>query len=126
MVADRPARQSRTAEFICACRSAGVERSPALRPGSMTSPGFTGSPLDRADRLRTSPDDYATVRTDPTARLLLLDGLDPVLDGSDLSWAPLAGNIPLDVLVFLGLLDGVPHFAAIPTERHQSSPIAAR
>jgi NAD+ diphosphatase len=92
----------------------------------MTRPGFTGSPLDRADRLRASPDNYAAVRSHPAARLLLLEGLDPVLDGSALSWAPLGMDIATDDLVLLGLLGDIPHFAAIPHERQRSGPMDRR
>ena len=67
-------------------------------------PGFTGSPLQRVDHLRDDPEAVAGMRADPAARLLALDGLDPVL-GEDrgLSWAPL----PEDAapLVLLGLID---------------------
>jgi len=38
----------------------------------MTRPGFTGSPLDRADHLRNNAEDYAAVWTHPAARILQL------------------------------------------------------
>jgi NAD+ diphosphatase len=43
------------------------------------SPGFTGSPLDRADRLRNDAEGYAAVLNDWRARVLGLDGLDPMI-----------------------------------------------
>jgi NAD+ diphosphatase len=43
------------------------------------SPGFTGSPLDRADRLRNDKPGYEAVLNDWRARVLTLDGLDPVI-----------------------------------------------
>ena len=92
----------------------------------MTRPGFTGSPLDRADHLRSSADDYAAAWAHPAARLLELDGVDPVLDGADLSWTAITAEASLDAAVLLGLLDGVPHFAPIPAERHQSAAVASR
>lgn len=77
-------------------------------------PGFTGSPLDRADPLRHDAAALAAAREDSTARLLRLDGLLPVTSGHDrLEWVPLADE-PLDRLVLLGLLAGEPRFAALP------------
>ena len=47
---------------------------------------FAGARLDRADHVRADADRLAALRT-PAARLLLLDGLDPVIaaDGA-LAW----------------------------------------
>ena len=42
--------------------------------------GFTGSPLQRLDRERPDPAAFASHLADPGARLLLLDGLDPLVD----------------------------------------------
>lgn len=77
-------------------------------------PGFTGSPLDRADRLRNDPDGYAAVLTDWRARVLALDGLGPVTtaDGG-LAWLSIA-EIELDAeLILLGLSDEKPHFVPL-------------
>lgn len=77
-------------------------------------PGFTGSPLDRADALRNDPDALAAARSDWRARLLRLDGIDPVLGDNDrLSWGSLAEAEPDAELLLLGLLDGRPHFAQL-------------
>ena len=79
----------------------------------MIAPGFTGSPLDRADRLRHDADALAAAMGDWRARLLQLDGFDPeVTDDGRLGWTSLA-DAPDDAeLVLLGLIDGTPHFAA--------------
>ena len=77
--------------------------------------GFTGSPLLRLDRER--PDDAAFARhlADPQARLLRLDGLDPVLDDETgaLCWVPIGDRDPEVELALLGLLDGRPAFVAL-------------
>ncbi len=92
----------------------------------MTRPGFTGSPLDRADHLRSNAEDYASAWAHPAARILALDGIDPVLDGTDLSWVEINREASRDAAVLLGLLDGVPHFAPIPAERHESEAVVSR
>ncbi|MBN8809011.1 MAG: NAD(+) diphosphatase [Sphingomonas sp.] len=76
-------------------------------------PGFTGSPLDRADAIRHDPDALAAAMGDWRARLLVLNDFEPAVgaDGT-LGWTSLA-DAPLDAeLVLLGLIDGKPHFAA--------------
>lgn len=80
----------------------------------MLTPGFTGSPLDRADILRNDPQAFTAALTDWRARLLRLDGIDPVLeaDGS-LSWGSIAEAKEGDELLLLGLIDGRPHFCAL-------------
>lgn len=71
----------------------------------MTSPtiAFAGSRLDRADHIRASPDRLAEL-ANWRARLLRLDGLDPVIgpDGG-LEWGSLADADDDSELVFLGL-----------------------
>lgn len=80
----------------------------------MLRPGFTGSPLDRADALRNDPDALANALGDWRARLLRLDGIDPVLDDQGkLSWGSLAEAGDDHELLLLGLIDGKPHFAAL-------------
>jgi NAD+ diphosphatase len=77
----------------------------------MTPPGFTGAGLDRADHLRLDPGRIADLMADGEARLLALDGLDPVLDAAGgLAWGPLAGE---SETLFLGLDEGVPLFAPL-------------
>lgn len=79
----------------------------------MIRPGFTGSPLDRADHIRHDADALGAAMGDWRAKLLKLNGFEPEVtpDGA-LVWTSLA-DAPEDCeLVFLGLIDGKPHFAA--------------
>ena len=80
---------------------------------------FAGSRLDRADHIRSDDTALAALR-DWRARLLLMDGLDPVLtaDGA-LAWGSLADAAEGSELVFLGIDDGENlrgHFATVPAE----------
>jgi len=78
-------------------------------------PAFAGNPLDRADQLRSDPARIAELRSGATARLLLLDGLAPVLDAQDrLTWSTLDDVVEEAETVFLGLQDGAPLFALVP------------
>jgi NAD+ diphosphatase len=79
----------------------------------MTKPGFTGSPLDRADAARHDPARVAAMRRDPAAGLLLLDGLAPVRDGDRLRIVPVAEAPAGAELALLGLLGGAPTFVAL-------------
>lgn len=75
---------------------------------------FSGSPLDRADHVRADPERLAALLT-PAARLLLLDGLDPVAtDEGGLAWGSLADAAPDAELVFLGLDGPCGCFAPVP------------
>ena len=78
---------------------------------------FSGSPLDRADHVRTDPDALAAAM-DWRARLLRLDGLLPSYDAATgaIGWGSLAEAAEGADLVFLGLLDGKACFAAVPLE----------
>jgi len=77
-------------------------------------PGLTGSPLDRAGHLRENPDARADLFASPKARLLLLDGLDPLLtDDLTLQWGSLADAPHEAPLAFLGFLDNRPRFVAL-------------
>jgi NAD+ diphosphatase len=78
------------------------------------SPGFTGSPLDRADRLRNDKPGYEAVLNDWRARVLSLDGLDPVIASEGgLTWRAMADVSIEAELVLLGLDGERPHFAEI-------------
>lgn len=74
---------------------------------------FAGSRLDRADNIRCDAEALAALK-DWRARLLLLDGLDPVIspDGQ-LSWGTLADAPDGSELVFLGLDGERGCFAAV-------------
>jgi len=77
---------------------------------------FAGSPLDRADHIRTDVEALAGLMN-WRARVLLLDGLLPGVDDTGgLVWGSLA-DVPENAeLVFLGMLDGKAHFAPVPGE----------
>ena len=77
----------------------------------MSAPGFTGAGLDRADHLRLDAGLLAGLRASGDARLLQLDGVDPVLDeAAGLRWGPLG---QAEDLLFLGLEEGRPLFAPL-------------
>jgi NAD+ diphosphatase len=73
--------------------------------------GFTGNPLDRADRLRQDPALLAQSAAHPEARLMVLAGLDPPLARDGLDWQPMAEAGAGDELLLLGLDAGAPRFA---------------
>ncbi len=80
----------------------------------MIPPGFTGSPLDRADRVRNDVEAYGVLLRDWRARVLGLDGLDPVLASEGgLTWLSLAHIADNAELILLGLADGKPHFVPL-------------
>lgn len=77
---------------------------------------FAGSQLDRADHIRTDPAALEGLMN-WRARLLKLDGLDPVISPeSTLEWGTLADAEPESELVFLGLADGRGCFAEVQTK----------
>ncbi len=72
--------------------------------------------MDRADHIRSDPDALAGLM-DWRARLLRLDGLNPVFgDDGALAWGSLAEAAEGAELVFLGLLNGKACFAAVPDQ----------
>ncbi|MEQ1689491.1 MAG: NAD(+) diphosphatase [Sphingopyxis sp.] len=82
----------------------------------MTIPGFTGATIDRADHVRNSPDQLAAAMGALSARLLRLDGIDPLADEQGaLVWGSLAEAVPGADLAFLGFEEGCPRFVALPT-----------
>ncbi len=83
--------------------------------GAMDLPGFCGATIDRADHIRSSPAALADMQASLSARLLRLNGIDPVIDDmGSLAWGSMAEAAPDAELVFLGLADGKPRWAALP------------
>jgi len=81
----------------------------------MLAPGFTGYPLDRGDEMREDARNLAALAGDSRARLLRLNGLEPV-PGPDggLSWVPIEEPLETESLALLGFdAERVPHFARI-------------
>ena len=77
-------------------------------------PGFTGYHFDRADHLRADEVAQAALRTDRCARLLKLNGFDPVLSAEGgLEWGSIADAADDATLILLGLHEGKPHFVAL-------------
>ncbi len=82
---------------------------------SVPPPGFTGALIDRGDAIRQSPERLADAMASLSARLLRLDGIDPEDGGNGLlAWGSLAEAAPDADLIFLGLEQGKPRFAAMP------------
>ncbi|USI72041.1 NAD(+) diphosphatase [Sphingomonas morindae] len=75
-------------------------------------PGFTGAPLDRCDAARHDPALVAAMRADPEARLLALDGLEPLVEDGRLGWLPVPQEDGV-ALALLGRSEGRPRFAAL-------------
>lgn len=85
---------------------------------------FTGGRLDRADALRQDDNALAAMLAGGQARLLMLDGIEPVLDGGELVWGEIAQAQGAQ-LVFLGLdEEGRGAFAAVPPRSHVGPPSA--
>jgi NAD+ diphosphatase len=79
----------------------------------LTSPGFTGAGIDRADQLRLDEAALRALMGRAGARLLQLAELDPVLDEEGkLLWAECGGDSQAD-LIFLGLEGESPLFAPL-------------
>ena len=88
----------------------------------MIEAGFTGAGLDRVDAVRSDPEAYAALLGDWRARVLALDGVDPLLsDAGRLVWESLASVADDAELILLGLLDARPHFAVVA--RTEAAPI---
>lgn len=76
--------------------------------------GFTGSPLDRADRLRHDLEGFNAVLNDWRGRVLAMAGLDPLLSSEGtLVWQSMA-EAPMDAeFILLGIAEERPHFATL-------------
>jgi len=80
----------------------------------MSTIAFAGDGLDRADHIRSDPAALEGLM-DWRARLLRLDGLDPVIDPEGrLSWGTLGDAAADSELVFLGMGEGKACFAEVP------------
>jgi len=80
----------------------------------MIAPAFTGSPLDRADHVRNDAEAYGMLLADWRARILGLDGLDPMLASEGgLHWHSIADLAEDAELILLGLAEGKPHFVPL-------------
>jgi NAD+ diphosphatase len=80
-------------------------------------PGFTGAPFDRADAIRTDEGAVAALFSNWRARVLAVDGGDPVVaDDGSLSWHSLADLQGDEDLLLLGLIDEKPHVAVLSKE----------
>lgn len=81
-----------------------------MAQGGMTTPGFVGAGLDRADQLRLDEARLAEMMAHAQARLLALAELDPVLDEEGaLVWQRVDGG----ECIFLGLDGEAPLFAPL-------------
>lgn len=91
------------------------------------SPGFVGGVLDRADHVRTDPAQFAQAFADPRARLLLLDGLDPVAgEGGGLAWGRLPPGAAPGDFILLGVDEGGPVFAPMSRDIPHGAAFAPR
>ena len=79
----------------------------------MKLPGFVGGTLDRADRIRSDPALTAEAFADPRARALMLDGLDPLVDGETLATGPIARDEAAGDFVLLGVSAEGPLFVKL-------------
>lgn len=77
---------------------------------------FAGGLLDRADQLRADPARLADALRHPAARLIPLDGLDPVADGGELATLPLPADIDPAMMGLLGFDDHGPLFVRLDIE----------
>lgn len=73
------------------------------KPPSATLPGFVGGTLDRVDPVRSDPDRLAATFADPAARLLVLDGLEPVEAEGHLVLQPIDAQAHIEDHALLGI-----------------------
>lgn len=77
---------------------------------------FAGGLLDRADQLRGDPARLAEALGHPAARLVPLDGLDPVTEGAELATLPLPAGVDPAALGLLGFDGHGPLFVRLDSE----------
>ena len=80
---------------------------------SVAVPGFVGGTLDRVDQVRSDPALLAQAFADARARMLTLDGLDPVADGAQIATAALPIGAEAVDFVLLGVGPQGPLFAQL-------------
>ncbi|MCE7795323.1 NAD(+) diphosphatase [Sphingobium sufflavum] len=93
-----------------------------VRPVVAATLGFAGATLDRMDPLRGDPVRLAAAFADPAARLLILDGLSPVIEAGRLATAPVPADAAVEDYTLLGTDAAGPLFVAV---RKQSLPHGA-
>lgn len=77
-------------------------------------PAFAGGTLDRADQVRVDPEKLRAAMMKPSAKLLKLDGLNPVFDDiGDLAWGAAYEASPDNDLLLLGVDGDTPCFAEL-------------
>ncbi|WP_413818529.1 NAD(+) diphosphatase [Sphingobium sp.] len=76
----------------------------------MKRPGFVGGTLDRADHVRSNPALVAQAFADPRSRMLVLDDLDPVVDGANLATIALPQGTAAEAYCLLGIGEDGPLF----------------
>lgn len=89
--------------------------------------GFTGGILDRADHVRTNSERLAEAFADPRARLLVMEGLDPVAgEGGELAWTALPPEAETCGFILLGIDECGPAFAKIADDVPPGSAFAPK
>jgi len=77
-------------------------------------PAFAGGSIDRADHIRGDKEKLSQAIMNPSSRLLLMDGLNPIISSeATLSYGSLMEADPELDLLFLGLKDGHAVFASL-------------
>lgn len=90
-------------------------------------PAFAAPSIERCDEVRVDPDALAAAFADPRARRLLLDGLDPVLDGPALAREAIPAGAELRDHILLGRqADGVPLFVELRSGLPHGAAYASR
>ncbi|WP_176592343.1 NAD(+) diphosphatase [Sphingobium sp. EM0848] len=88
---------------------------------------YVGGRLDRVDHIRTNPDLLAQVFASPLALRVVLEGLEPVVEGGHLLMEPLPGGAWVEHYVLLGMDEGQrPIFAELLADTPDSAFATAR
>lgn len=98
----------------------------SLSPSELSSivPTFSGGTMDRADQVRINPEKLRAAMMRPNARLLQMDGLNPVFGAEgNLVWGPVYDASPDNDLLLLGIQGETPYFAEL-TGAGNSGPAA--